>query len=341
MGTVEMLEGDFGIGINLNSVYRMMDKIDEETEKGIQNISYNYTAKILPDKVNVIFVDATTLYFESFESDNLRQNGYSKDLKFKETQLLFAILVTEEGLPVGYQVFPGSTYEGGILIPILKDIKNRYDLGKVIFVADSGFMNNENLKALEKNGFEYIVGARIKNLPKKITEEILNKENYVNINDNKLATEDDFKITKLKHNNRNLIVSYSEKRARKDAHERQKNIEKLMKKVDKNGRVKDLMGNYGYKKYIDVQTDEKLEINQEKINKDEKWDGLHGVITNSKDLSNQEVLEYYNSMPYGNILLLIFCFPSLHICYLYHLILLSCPRNDEFYHNKLMIFMSK
>ena len=291
MGSVEMLERDFGIGINLDSVYRMMDKIDKEAEENIQKTAYEHTKKMLSNKVNVVFVDATTLYFESFESDRLRENGYSKDLKFKETQILFALLVTEEGLPVGYQIFPGSTYEGHTLVPILQEIKTRYDLGKVIFVADSGLLNNDNLEALEDNGFEYIVGARIKNVSKKLKEEILNKNNYKKIDDS-----DDLKINRLKYKNRNLIISYSPKRARKDTHERQKNIDRLLKKVQKRVGVKDLMGNYGYKKYINIESNEKLSIDEDKIKADQEWDGLHGVITNAKDMTDTQVLEYYHGL---------------------------------------------
>jgi len=291
MGSVEMLERDFGIGINLDSVYRMMDKIDKEAEENIQKTAYEHTKKMLSNKVNVVFVDATTLYFESFESDRLRENGYSKDLKFKETQILFALLVTEEGLPVGYQIFPGSTYEGHTLVPILQEIKTRYDLGKVIFVADSGLLNNDNLEALEDNGFEYIVGARIKNVSKKLKEEILNKNNYKKIDDS-----DDLKINRLKYKNRNLIISYSPKRARKDTHERQKNIDRLLKKVQKRVGVKNLMGNYGYKKYINIESNEKLSIDEDKIKADQEWDGLHGVITNAKDMTDTQVLEYYHGL---------------------------------------------
>jgi len=291
-GSIEMLERDFGIGINLDSVYRMMDKIDQEVEGKIQKTAYNYTKKILPGKINVVFVDATTLYFESFVGDSLRQNGYSKDLKFSETQILFAILVTEEGLPVDYQIFPGSTYEGHALIPMLQEIKNKYELGKVIFVADSGLFNKENLKELENNNFEYIIGARIKNVSKKLKEDILDMNNYKKTKE----SNDDLKIARFKYQNNNLIVSHSRKRSRKDAYDRQKNIDRLLKKVEQNGKVKNLIGNYGCKKYIKIETDKKIELDQDKIKSDQKWDGLHGVITNAKNMSDQEVLDYYHGL---------------------------------------------
>ena len=67
------------------------------------------------NKVRVLFYDCTTLYFESFTPDELKQNGYSKDLMFNQPQVLLALIATVEGLPLGYEVFPGSTFEGNTL----------------------------------------------------------------------------------------------------------------------------------------------------------------------------------------------------------------------------------
>ena len=66
------------------------------------------TLKLTGEKLRVLFYDATTLYFESFIEDELRQNGYSKDMKFNQPQVLLALFVTEKGLPIGYELFPGS-----------------------------------------------------------------------------------------------------------------------------------------------------------------------------------------------------------------------------------------
>ena len=87
-------------------------------------------------------------------------------------------MVTKQGLPIGYQAFEGSTYEGHTLIPVLKRLRERYNLDKVIFVADAGMMNENNLKELEKEKFEYIVGSRLKNLPEKLQKAILSQNNY-------------------------------------------------------------------------------------------------------------------------------------------------------------------
>ena len=120
------LERDFGISLNLDRVYRMMDKIDDKAIQRLEDCAFQATHQLLGGKVDVIFVDATTLYFESFTEDDLKKNGYSKDLKFNQPQVLFSLIVTKEGLPIGYETFPGSTYEGHTLLPLLEKIKSRF-----------------------------------------------------------------------------------------------------------------------------------------------------------------------------------------------------------------------
>ena len=82
-------------------------------------------------------------HFESFKEDELKQNGYSKGCKFNQPRYLLALLVTHEGLPVGYEVFPGATFEGPSLISVLQTMQARYDVRKMIFVADRGMLNED------------------------------------------------------------------------------------------------------------------------------------------------------------------------------------------------------
>ena len=290
--TVDLLEENFGVSLNLDRVYRMMDKLDDRAIEKLNNLMYEHTRKLYGGKIDVIFFDCTTLYFEAFEEDEFRRNGYSKDLKFNQPQVLLALMVTKEGLPIGYKAFSGDTYEGHTLIPALRELKEKYKLDKVIYVADAGMFNKDNLAELEtlqEQGFQYIVGARLKNMPKKLKEEILNSSNYKEISRG-------HKIARFNYNGRELIVSHSAERARKDKHDRKKAIEKLKKKLARNKSPKEYMTNYGYKKYLKVEGESSISLNEEKIQADSRWDGLHGVVTNAKDLSNQEILNQYNSL---------------------------------------------
>lgn len=303
--SVHMLEENFGVSLDLDSVYKMMDKIDDKSIEKLNSIAYSETKKLFDDKIDVIYFDATTIYFESFTEDigddAIRKNGYSKDLKFNQPQVVLALMVTKEGLPIGYELFSGDTFDGHTLIPSLKILRDKYNVDNVVYVADSGMFNNDNLKELEmleEYNFNYIVGARIKNMQKNIKEQILNKNNYTELNS-------EISIANITlDNGRKLVVTYSLKRARKDKADREKAIKKLKDKLEKNISVKSQLSNQGYKKYLQLKSnneestcDLSIALNEDKIYEDSLWDGLKGLIVNKNStLSNDEILTQYNNL---------------------------------------------
>ncbi len=291
-GTVDLLEENFGITLNLDKVYRMMDKLNDEAIEKLNDLMYQHTLSLFQGKLDVIFFDCTTIYFETFREDMFRRNGYSKDMKFNQPQVLLALMVTKEGLPVGYKAFSGDTYEGHTLIPALVELKQKYDLDKVVYVADAGMLNKNNLaelEALQDSGFEFIVGARLKSVQKELQKKITNMANYEEVTD-------EYKVARFDYKGRKLVVSYSHERAKKDARDREKAIEKLRKKLSRNKNPKEYLSNYGYKKYLKVTGKSTFSLDEEKIELDSRWDGLHGVVTNSKNLSNTDVIAQYANL---------------------------------------------
>lgn len=271
---------------NLNSIYRTMDKINEEVIDKLQNMICNYNKSLLQGDIKVLFYDATTIYFESFSDDDLRKLGYSKDLKFSQPQIVFTMLVTEEGLPLAYEVFPGNMYEGNTLKIALNRWQNMYPEQKITLVADSGMLNEINLSYLEQEGFNYIVCARLKNFSNKIKQDICEtKQEYKG---------DYFHEMSVK--NRRLIVSYKENRALKDRSDRDKNIDKIKKKLSSNAAAISLISNYGYKKFITINKESLVSLDEEKVNEAEKWDGLHGVITNITEMNPAEIYHHYRGL---------------------------------------------
>jgi transposase len=292
-GSVINLETDFGININLQSVYRMMDRLDDASCEKIQQTAYREAVDLFGGKINVIFFDATTLYFESFTEDELKQNGFSKDHKFGQSQVLLTLMVTKQGIPIGYQIFPGSTYEGHTLIPALESIKKKYSINKVIFVADSGLLNEINLQALENAGFKYIVGARLKKLKSDFQKKIHDMANYTNYE----QQDDAVKLASFKMGeSRTLIVSYSEKRARKDAHDRAKAIIKLQKKLKKSKSPKELISNKGNGKFLKIEGEAEVQLDEEKCLQAAIWDGFQGIVTNDSEMKAQEALQHYRGL---------------------------------------------
>ncbi len=117
-----------------------------------------------------------TLYFEASDEDDLRKTGFSKDGKAQNPQIFLGLLVGLGGYAIGYDIFEGDTYEGHTLIPFLEGISKKFDLNKPIVVADVGLLSNENTEALQLKGYEYIIGARLKNEPQKLKNQILSKQ---------------------------------------------------------------------------------------------------------------------------------------------------------------------
>ena len=304
--SVDTLASKFGVNINLKSVYRMMDMIDDKQIKKLNKLVLTHTKSLLDDKIDVIYFDATTLYFESFsedidnpqdENEAIRKNGYSKDGKFNQPQVVLALLVTKQGLPIGYKAFSGDTFDGHTIIPSLKEIENEFKVDKIVYVADAGMFNKTNLEEFDKNkNMTYIVGAKIKTMSKQMKEQILKTDDFKDIND-------DTKVKTLDYQGKKLLVSYSCKRARKDKHDREKAIEKLKKRLESSKSVKSQLSNNGYKKYLQLQSSDKnsscdlsIVLNEEKILEDEAWDGLKGIVTNNTSLSDEELIHQYSNL---------------------------------------------
>lgn len=289
--TASMLEQDYGVKIALQKIYRMMDRLVKREEE-IKGRVASSTLGLFGGKLDVLFFDVTTLYFESVKEDELRGFGFSKDCKFKETQVVLALVTTTEGLPVTYRLFPGNMYEGHTLRQMVSELKEFYEVGNIFVVADRAMFSEENLAMMDSEGIRYIVASRLRRLPKELREQIINSEDFT-----PAVIEDEFHwVKEFSYGGRRLIVSYSSERARKDASDRSLLIERLLKKV-KDGRVKikDVIPNHGTRKYL-VLRDKEASIGEEKIEQDALWDGLHGVMTNTDGLSATEVLSRYRGL---------------------------------------------
>ena len=291
--SVALLEQDFGVNLPLEKVYRMMDQLDDSRVARLKARVCQQTQQVLGGQpLDLLFFDCTTLYFESFTEDDLKQNGYSKDCKFKQPQVLLALMVTREGLPVSYEVFPGATFEGHSLIPVIQEMRAQLPLERVICVADRGMLNRENLKALTEAGVDYIVGDKLKVRSQSQQDQILDRSAYQASGGEQSAKAQDIALT----DSQRLIVSDCPVRAAKDRHDREQAVERLLKKVGKSQNPKVLLNNYGYKQFIDIQGKTTLVVNQEKVAQAARWDGLHGVVTTVSDLSANEVLAHYRGL---------------------------------------------
>ena len=202
--TIEYLYRFQGVMLNINTIYRFLDKLNNHLKGQVEQIAFAHTLKILDHKISIVFYDMTTLYFEASDEDDLRKAGFSKDGKHQNPQIFLGLLVGLGGYAIGYDIFEGNIYEGHTLIPFIEKITGKFNLGKPIIVADSGLLSKDNILALEEKDYEYIIGARLKSEPEKIKKKILA---------DKLI--DGGMMVIKKSSNTRLIVTYANNRAAK------------------------------------------------------------------------------------------------------------------------------
>jgi transposase len=167
---------------------------------------------------------------------------------------------------------------------VIEKYESKYNLGKPIIVADAGLLTKTNISTLENKGYKYIIGSRIKNESKRI-QEIIHSEKW-----------DEGRTIRIKKNeNQHLIISYSEKRAKKDRHNRKRGLMRLEKAIKRGKLTKSNINNRGYNKYLRMSGEVKIEIDYDKYEADSKWDGLKGYITNSK-LKSTHIIDNYKQL---------------------------------------------
>jgi transposase len=284
MATVEYLKSHFDEDVDLNKIYRYLDKLYNTQQEEVQKISVNHTFMVLGGRVEMLFYDVTSLYFESFREDDLRSPGFSKDGKTSETQIILGLLVCENGYPLSYSIFNGAQYESYTMVPLIDDFKQRFNVDDFIVVADSGFMIKRNIELLQSGGYDFIIGGRIKKYSKDELEWIMS-----------LPHEDGAYYERTLANGDRLIVTYSSNRAAKDAYNRNKGVERLRKAYASGKITKDKINKRGYNKFLKIENDVTVTICEDKIEEDAKWDGLKGYVTNTK-LSPAEVVSQYRGL---------------------------------------------
>lgn len=258
--TVEYLKNHFDDDVDLSKIYRYLDKLNDRHKYLVQDISVRHTMEVLGGHIGVMFYDVTTLYFETDHEDELRRTGFSKEDRHSNPQIILGLLVSLDGYPLAYCIHEGSKYEGHTMLPVINEFVRRYDHGDFIVVADSGLMNSANIAELEHEGYKYIIGARIKNEPEDIRRQILSLG----------------KVSGRMHEidkglGRRLLIGYSDDRARKDAHNRDKGVKKLEKKFRTGQLTKENINRRGYNKFLDMTGNTRIEINRDRIIQDAQW----------------------------------------------------------------------
>lgn len=200
----ELLNTYFNINYRRQTLYQMLPGLLILKNK-IEELTIELTVKEFDFDFALVFYDVTTLYFETFKADDFRKTGFSKDNKSNQPQIVVALFVNKEEFLVAYELFPGSTFEGHTLIPIIKDFKKKHIIKNLKVVADASMISTDYF---DKFRIDNIVGAHLGNL----------HANVLNSIDRQLPR-DDLASIRLRARTGYLICDFSKKRFTKDKFE--------------------------------------------------------------------------------------------------------------------------
>ena len=282
--------------LELHHMYEAMDLLHQHAEHVEQEIFYN-VANLLNLSVDIIFYDTTTASFtvDYEDEDGPRQYGHSKEGTWSP-QVVVALAVTREGIPVKSWVFPGNTADVVTVKQIKKDLRG-WNLGRALFVADSGMNCEENRKELARACGTYLLATRMAGV-KEIKEEVLSYPGRYRELSNNLHVKE-----VVLANGKRYIVCYNPAEAEKQARHREEIVamleEELKKHKDKDATRKwaiTLLGSRRYKRYLTITDKGLIRIDRKAIREAAKYDGKWVLETNDDELSVEDAAYGYRGL---------------------------------------------
>ena len=147
--------------VQYQHLLRAMDYLIESKEQ-IERDLYNQLITLFSPDVDLVFYDLTSSYFEG-EGPDLAEYGYSRDQRQDRVQMVIALVVSREGLPIYHEVLPGNTADVSTLKDTVDILSSRFNIRQTVFVCDRGLVSQENIEKLDEMGFPYIIGLRARN----------------------------------------------------------------------------------------------------------------------------------------------------------------------------------
>ena len=276
--SIELMETYFGIRHRRQRYYESALQW-LSLKKEIEKQTTQFAIKEYNFDFSLLFYDVTTLYFETFDADELRKPGFSKDGKSQQPQILVGLMVTPEGFPVSYEIYAGNTFEGNTILPIIKAFITTHNVQHFTVVADAAMISTTNIEALQMAKISYIVGARLGNISKDLFSKI-----------DKTLVKEDGNIIRVKTDKGYLICSFSKKRYAKDKFEMDKQLEKAKKLLAQPSKVKNV-------KFL-KDDNKKVELNEDLIKKTTALLGTKGYYTDIDEsiADNKTIIERYHEL---------------------------------------------
>lgn len=290
----------------LQDVYRSLSVIASDSDY-IQSALYKNSMTIFRRKTGVIYYDCTNFFFEieTADEDGLRQYGVSKEHR-PNPIVQMGLFMDSDGIPLAFCINPGNTNEQQTMKPLEETLSHDFGLSKFVVCTDAGLSSIDNRKYNSKDGRAFITTQSLKVFKKHLQEWSLDPTGWHVKNSTKIFDITDideekyhdtifYKDRWISENGfeQHLIVTYSIKTRNYQNTTRQKQIERAKRLLEK-GRAKDInhKKQTDFKRFLTMRTctddgeiaSKKIyELNEDAIEKEERFDGFYAVCTNLED----------------------------------------------------------
>jgi hypothetical protein len=291
--------------LKLRHMYEAMDLLHANIEEVEKTVFFN-TANLFNLEVDLIFYDTTTASFHvDYEDDDdpesnttLRKFGHAKEGNWAP-QVVVALAVTRDGIPVRSWVLPGNTADVTTVTKVRADLRG-WNLGRAMFVADAGMNSTDNRAELAKACGKYLLACRMASIAE-IKGEVLGKRGpYTTFKDNLQAKE---VIIGDGERRRRYILCYNPHEAERQAQHRQMLVTHLESELashkDHSATAQwaiDLLASRRFKRYLRTTKGGFLHIDRTAVAEAAKYDGKWVIETNDDTISLEDAACGYKSL---------------------------------------------
>jgi len=147
----------------LHAWYRTLDRL-LRAKNAIEVSLYQRLRDLFSIKPDLVFYDITSTYFEGSGPEDMARHGYSRDHKRRNVQVIVGVVMVA-GWPITHHVWEGNRRDASTVLEVLRDLKQRFDFQRVVFVGDRGMVSEDNLDEVLEQGHGYLVGVRRRQNP--------------------------------------------------------------------------------------------------------------------------------------------------------------------------------
>jgi transposase len=308
---------------SLTDIYRGLSHFSK-VARDCQRYLHEQVVENYGSNTETIYYDVTNFYFEIDQADEMRKFGKSKEHRHNPL-VQMGLAMDADGIPLHYELFPGNKLDKETFRSVIGAVRKNYDTGRIVVVADMGVITGDNIYYLTggKNRNGYVFSFSIRGGTEAFKEYVLDQAGYVGSHGKPVTEDDEFKIKSRRIAREIKVTMRSGKTAQKIVYEKQvvfwaarydqkakAEREELVKKAYElvaDPRKYSRATSYGAAKYVqnlefDKKTGEVVKnkkrpcFDQEKLTREELFDGYYAIVTSELDMSDQQIIDTYKGL---------------------------------------------